>query len=174
MYTPQPKPEVVKPEIYPLEPEPERVQPEIYPLDTLNPNTPQATGVNMDTGGVRLSDGQFIGGYQNPNGGMEIGTPSFFQQYAGNPELMRALSDAYGYDVSNPDAVANAIGQPQYQPETAYMEPARPTPTQGNEQTNDYQKSMDDMINKQFSDPQETRQNPRPPEELFPPTRQYG
>ena len=53
-------------------------------------------------GGVTLSNGQFIAGAQNDQGGVNIGTPDFFQKYAGNPDLMRALSDAYGYDVSNP------------------------------------------------------------------------
>jgi len=141
----------------------------------LVPNTPQATGVNMDTGGVRLSNGQFIGGYQNPNGGMEIGTPSFFQQYAGNPELMRALSDAYGYDISNPDIVASM----QRQPQTGYNEPARPAPTQGNEKTNDMQKMMEELRNQQVAENMRNEQrisldNPRPPEEILPPIRQYG
>jgi hypothetical protein len=53
-------------------------------------------------GGVTLSNGQFIAGAQNDQGGVNIGTPDFFQKYAGNPDLMRALSDAYGYDVSQP------------------------------------------------------------------------
>jgi hypothetical protein len=133
----------------------------------LVPNTPQATGVNMDTGGVRLSNGQFIGGYQNPNGGMEIGTPSFFQQYAGNPELMRALSDAYGYDVSNPDAIAKAQGQPQIgynpmpNPEIGYN--PDPNPMDGSKNsTNDFQKMMEDMRM------QERMQDPRPRPDINP------
>lgn len=140
----------------------------------LVPNTPQGTGVNIDTGGVRLSNGQFIGGYQNPNGGMEIGTPSFFQQYANNPELVRALSDAYGYDISNPDIVASM----QRQPQIGYNEPTRPVPTPSNEQnaTNNFQKSMENegiqrmkenMRNEQ-RDSEATRQNPNPPDEYIP------
>jgi hypothetical protein len=142
---------------------------DLVPIET--PQTPQMPQI----GGVTLNNGQFIGGYENPNGGMEIGTPSFFQQYAGNPDLMSALSDAYGYDVSNPDAVANAIGQPQ----TGYNEPARPTPTQGNEQTNDMQKMLEELRNQQVAENMRNEQrisldNPRPPEEIFPPIRQYG
>jgi hypothetical protein len=109
----------------------------------VTPQTPQV-------GGVTLSNGQFIGGYENPNGGMEIGTPSFFQQYAGNPDLMSALSDAYGYDVSNPDAIAKAQGQPQTgynpipNPEIGYN--PDPNPVNGNNNSNnDFQKMMEDM-----------------------------
>jgi hypothetical protein len=81
---------------------------------------------------------------------MEIGTPSFFQQYASNPDLMSALSDAYGYDVSNPDAIAKAQGQPQTgynpmpNPEIGYN--PDPNPVNGNKNyDNDFQKMMEDM-----------------------------
>lgn len=149
----------------------------------LVPNTPQNTGVNIETGGVRLSNGQFIGGYQNPNGGMEIGTPSFFQQYAGNPELVKALSDAYGYDISNPDIVASMQRQPQIgynEPQIGYNEPDRPVPMQGNERINDFQKSIENergqgmMADPRTQDPRISLDNPRPPEEIIPLTRNYG
>jgi len=119
---------------------------DLVPIET--PQMPQMPQV----GGVTLSNGQFIGGYENPNGGMEIGTPSFFQQYANNPDLMSALSDAYGYDVSNPDIVSKMQQQPQIgynpepnpNPEIGYN--PDPNPVDGNKNSdNDFQKMMEDM-----------------------------
>lgn len=125
--------------------------PPIYPLDTIAPQMPQI-------GGVTLSNGQFIAGVPNEQGGVNIGTPDFFQQYAGNPDLMRALSDAYGYDVSQPQTTQTpqvVYGEPQvgtqgYAPDTNYGGMNTNSPTTQNPQTNDgrtndFQKMMEDM-----------------------------
>lgn len=150
-------------------------QPAIYPLDTLAPQMPQL-------GGVTLSNGQFIAGVPNEQGGVNIGTPDFFQQYAGNPDLMRALSDAYGYDVSQPrpqTTQAPQIGynepdvQPQigYAPETNYGGMNTNSPTTQNPQTNDgrtndFQKMMEDMRNQQMAE------NMRNEQRMFDPRRE--
>jgi hypothetical protein len=114
-------------------------------------------------GGVTLSNGQFIAGVPNEQGGVNIGTPDFFQQYAGNPDLMRALSDAYGYDVSQPRP------QTTQAPETNYGGMNTNSPTTQNPQNgggiNDFQKMMEDMRNQQMSENMRNEQrmvDPRP------------
>ena len=155
--------------------------PLIYPLDTIAPQMPQI-------GGVTLSNGQFIAGVPNEQGGVNIGTPDFFQQYAGNPDLMRALSDAYGYDVSQPRP------QTTQAPETNYGGMNTNSPTTQNPQigrdANDFEKMMEDMRNQQMAenmrneqrmfdprreperpreDPrQDPRINPEPPRPIYP------
>lgn len=128
---------------------------------------PLATPQTPQVGGVTLSNGQFIAGTPNAQGGVNIGTPDFFQQYASNPALMSALSDAYGYDVSNP----NVVSQMQRQPEVGYNPMPNPeigynpdpNPKDGNKNsTNDFQKMMEDMRM------QERMQDPRPRPDINP------
>jgi hypothetical protein len=143
-------------------------KPAIYPLDTIAPQMPQL-------GGVTLSNGQFIAGVPNEQGGVNIGTPDFFQQYAGNPDLMRALSDAYGYDVSQPRPQTTqapqvvygepTVGSQGYDPGTNYGGMNTNSPTTQNPQigyspetnyggTNDFQKMMEDIrMQERMQDP---------------------
>jgi len=153
--------------------------PAIYPLDTIAPQMPQL-------GGVTLSNGQFIAGVPNEQGGVNIGTPDFFQQYAGNPDLMRALSDAYGYDVSQPRPQTTqapqvvygepTVGSQGYDPGTNYGGMNTNSPTTQNPQigyspetnyggTNDFQKMMEDMrMQERMQDPRIRPDiNPEPP-----------
>jgi hypothetical protein len=154
----------------------------------LVPNAPEDTPLMPRMGGVTLSNGQFIAGTPNEQGGVNIGTPDFFQQYAGNPDLMRALSDAYGYDVSQPRP------QTTQAPETNYGGMNTNSPTTQNPQigrdANDFEKMMENMRNQQMAenmrneqrmvdprmtpespmqDPrQDTRINPEPPRPIYP------
>ena len=62
------------------------------------------------TGGITMDDGTFIAGYDNPNGGMEIGTPSFFQKYANDPITMARLREMYGFTGAEPEYQQPQIG----------------------------------------------------------------
>jgi len=117
--------------------------PAIYPLDTIAPQIPQI-------GGVTLSNGQFIAGVPNEQGGVNIGTPDFFQQYAGNPDLMRALSDAYGYDVSQGQTTQSpqiGYAQPDVQPQIGYAPQVNYNEPQVNPRTNPEPPMQDPRIN---------------------------
>ena len=133
-------------------------KPEIYPLDTLAPQMPQL-------GGVTLSNGQFIAGVPNEQGGVNIGTPDFFQQYAGNPDLMRALSDAYGYDVSQGQTTQSpqiGYNEPDVQPQIGYAPQVNYNEPQVNPRTNP-EPPMQDPRMRPDRPMQDPRINPEPP-----------
>lgn len=83
-------------------------------------------------GGVTLDDGTFIPGVGNDQGGVNIGTPDFFQKYANDPITMDRLRQLYGFTGNQPEYREPQIGynpEPQYpDPQTRYYEPEVPMP----------------------------------------------
>jgi hypothetical protein len=65
-------------------------------------------------GGITLDDGTFIPGADNGQGGVDIGGPAFFAQYANNPEIMARLRQMYGFTGDAPEYPQPQIG---YMPE---------------------------------------------------------
>ena len=79
-------------------------------------------------GGVTLKDGTFIAGVANSQGGVNVGTPDFFQKYADNPEIMRKLNEMYNADaIGAIPAPYSEITYPTPKP-APYSEITYPTP----------------------------------------------
>jgi hypothetical protein len=91
-----------------------------YPVDSNgqrldNPYASRQSGVTLD-------DGTFIAGVDNGQGGVNVGTPDFFQKYADNPEILSKLKNLY-----SEGAMSGAIpmGQAVATPAPS-LEPPRP------------------------------------------------
>jgi len=91
-----------------------------YELEKKYPNAPYGP---TRQGGVTLDDGTFIAGVDNGQGGVNVGTPDFFQKYADNPEILSKLKNLY-----SEGAMSGAIpmGQAVATPTPTYLEPPRP------------------------------------------------
>jgi hypothetical protein len=76
-------------------------------------------------GGITMDDGTFIPGATNSQGGTNIGTPDFFEQYANDPETMARLRQMYGFTGNQPEYQEPQIG---YNPEPRYPEENVPPP----------------------------------------------
>ena len=93
------------------------------------------------TGGITMDDGTFIAGVDNGQGGVNIGTPEFFQSYADQPATMDLLRQMYGFTGDqpvyqepqigfSPDPVPTAPQMPNINlPGMGYNEPPMTDPT---------------------------------------------
>jgi hypothetical protein len=93
------------------------------------------------TGGITMDDGTFIAGVDNGQGGVNIGTPEFFQSYADQPATMDLLRQMYGFTGDqpvyqepqigfNPEPVPTAPQMPNINlPGMGYNEPSMTDPT---------------------------------------------
>jgi len=62
------------------------------------------------TGGITMDDGTFIAGVDNGQGGVNVGTPEFFQSYANDPMTMARLREMYGFTGDQPAYQEPQIG----------------------------------------------------------------
>lgn len=93
------------------------------------------------TGGITMDDGTFIAGVDNDQGGVNVGTPEFFQKYADQPATMDLLRQMYGFTGDqpvyqepqigfNPEPVPTAPQMPNINlPGMGYNEPQMTDPT---------------------------------------------
>jgi hypothetical protein len=73
-------------------------------------------------GGITLDDGTFIAGVDNGQGGVNVGTPDFFQKYADNPEILSKLKNLYSEGaMSGAIPMGQAVATPA--PSPYYPEP---------------------------------------------------
>ena len=81
-------------------------------------------------GGITMDDGTFIPGAANAQGGMNVGTPDFFQKYANDPQTMAQLRQMYGFTGDAP------INSTPLTPTEAAYPPGYFDPKQAPEPTN--------------------------------------